>query len=97
MVVRVEGLDHAGRSVRRAWHIAADHDDGPGIPCMATIVLSRKLAAGGVMVPDAFTAAGLLSLDEFEAGFAGWGVVTDVVNESPEAVQGTTAGSAPAA
>lgn len=97
MVVRVEGLDHAGRSVRHAWHIAADNDDGPEIPCMAAIVLSRKLAAGGAMAPGAFTAAGLLSLDEFEPEFAKWGMVTDVVDESPEAVREATADGASAA
>lgn len=85
MVVRVEGLDHAGRPARRAWHIAADNDDGPEIPCMATIVLARKLAAGDAMAAGAFTAAGLLSLDEFEPEFAKWGMVTDVVDEAAEA------------
>jgi len=82
MVVRIEGLDHAGRLARRAWHIAADHDDGPEIPCMAATVLARKLA-GSAMPAGAFTAAGLLSLDEFEPGFARWGMVTDVVDETP--------------
>ena len=46
MVVRVEGLDAAGQQARRAWHIAADHDHGPEIPCMAAILLARKLAGG---------------------------------------------------
>jgi saccharopine dehydrogenase-like NADP-dependent oxidoreductase len=84
MVVRVEGLDDAGRPARRAWHIAADHDHGPEIPCMAAIVLARKLAAGEAMAPGAFTAAGLLSLGEFEPEFAKWGMVTDLVDEVAE-------------
>lgn len=85
MVVQVEGLDHAGCPVRRAWHIAADNDDGPEIPCMAAIVLARKLAAGNAVATGAVTAAGLLSLDEFEPGFARWGMVTDIVDEAMEA------------
>lgn len=87
MVVRIEGLDHAGRPARRAWHIAADHDDGPEIPCMAAVVLARKLAAGGAIASGAFTAAGLLSLEEFEPEFARWGMTTDVVDELSEASQ----------
>lgn len=87
MVVRVEGLDQAGRSARRAWHIAADNDDGPEIPCMATILLARKLAAGDAMSAGAFTAAGLLSLDEFEPEFARWGMITDIADEASEASQ----------
>jgi len=83
MVVRVQGSDAAGRPARRSWHIAADHDHGPEIPCMAAIVLARKLAAGDAMVPGAHTAAGLLSLGEFAPEFARWGMVTDVVEEAP--------------
>lgn len=85
MVVRIEGLDPGGRPARRAWHIAADNDDGPEIPCMATILLARKLAAGDGMAAGAFTAAGLLTLDEFEPEFARWGMVTDVIDEAPAA------------
>jgi saccharopine dehydrogenase-like NADP-dependent oxidoreductase len=81
MVVRVQGLDHAGNRARRAWHIAADNDHGPEIPCMAATLLARKLAAGDAMQSGAFTAAGLLSLDEFEPEFAKWGMVTDLVDD----------------
>lgn len=83
MVVRVEGIDGEGRPARRAWHIAADNDHGPEIPCMAAIVLARKLAFGDAIAPGAFTAAGLLSLSEFEPEFATWGMVTDLVDEPP--------------
>jgi saccharopine dehydrogenase-like NADP-dependent oxidoreductase len=82
MVVRVEGRDDTGRPVRRAWHIAADHDHGPEIPCMAAIVLARKLAAGDAMASGAFTAAGQLSLGEFEPEFGKWGMITDIVDET---------------
>lgn len=85
MVVRIEGLDAAGRPARRAWHIAADNGDGPEIPCMAAILLARKLASGHAMAAGAFTAAGLLSLDDFEPEFAKWGMVTDVDDEIPAA------------
>jgi saccharopine dehydrogenase-like NADP-dependent oxidoreductase len=85
MVVGVEGLDHARQPLRRAWHVAADHDHGPEIPCMAAIVLARKLAAGDAMAPGAFTAAGVLPLDAFEPEFARWGMITDIVDDAPTA------------
>lgn len=81
MVVRVEGLDAAGQSARRAWHIAADHDHGPEIPCMAAILLARKLAHGQVQPTGAFACMGMLKLAEFEPEFARWGMVTDTVEE----------------
>lgn len=82
MVVRVEGLDAAGRPSRRAWHIAADDDHGPEIPCMAAILLARHLAHELAAVSaGAFTAAGLLTLDDFVPEFARWGMVTDTLDE----------------
>lgn len=81
MVVRVAGIDAKGRPARRAWHIAADHDHGPEIPCMAAILLARRLAARQPMPLGATTAAGLLTLAEFQPEFTRWGMVTDTLDE----------------
>ncbi len=97
MVVRTEGLNEAGRPARHAWHIAADNDHGPEIPCMAAIVLARKLAAGDTMASGAFTATGLLSLGEFEPEFAKWAMLTDFVDETPAWPHTALPASAPAA
>jgi len=83
MVVRVDGLDADGRAARRCWHLAADDDHGPEIPCMPTILLARRLASGAVMAPGAYTAAGLLPLEAFAPQFARWGMVTDSVDAAP--------------
>ncbi len=82
MVLRVQGLDAQGAAARRVWHIAADHDHGPEIPCMAAILLARRLALGEVMQAGARACMGLLRLEEFLPEFARWGMVTDVVEES---------------
>lgn len=81
MVVRVEGLDASGQPVRRAWHIAADNDHGPEIPCMAAILLARKLALGKAMPVGARACMGMLQLAEFAPEFARWGMLTDTVDE----------------
>ena len=82
MVVRVEGLDASGHLARRAWHIAADNDHGPEIPCMAAILLARRLAKRQKMAAGAFACVGILQLGEFEPEFARWGMVTDLVTEN---------------
>lgn len=82
MVVRIEGVDASGRNARRAWHIAADNNHGPEIPCMAAILLARRLARGEALPVGAHACAGLLTLAEFEPEFARWGMVTDVVDEA---------------
>jgi hypothetical protein len=89
MVVRVAGGDAAARLVRRAWHITADNDHGPEIPCMAAILLARRLAAGALPPQHvgAHTSVGLLNLTDFEPEFARWQMLTDTVDDS-EAVHG---------
>lgn len=81
MVVRVSGTGVDGNSLKRSWHIAADHDHGPEIPCLAAILLARKLASGQRFTAGAYPAMGLLALDEFSPEFAKWGMVTQVVEE----------------
>lgn len=81
MVVRVAGLDAAGNSTKRAWHIAADNDHGPEIPCMAAILLARRLAGGEPMACGAYACVGLNKLADFAPEFARWCMVTDVVEE----------------
>ncbi|WP_431258150.1 hypothetical protein ACQ86G_26955 [Roseateles chitinivorans] len=83
MVVRVEGEGPTGRNIRREWHIAADDDHGPEIPCMAAILLARRLARGEDLTPGAHACMGLLTLDEFSAEFDRWGMVTDLPADEP--------------
>lgn len=89
MVVRVAGADAEGAAQRRAWHIAADNDHGPEIPCMAAILLARQLAHGQAAPPvlplGAHTSTSLLPLESFAPEFAKWGMVTDVVEEDAPA------------
>lgn len=82
MVVRVAGLDANGRPIKRAWHIAADRDHGPEIPCMAAILLARRLASAEPMASGAFPCASLHRLADFAPEFAKWGMVTDVVEDT---------------
>jgi hypothetical protein len=82
MVVRVAGTDAQGQPRRRAWHIAADHDHGPEIPCMAAVLLARRLAAGQALPIGAHTSTSQLPLEAFAPEFARWGMVTDTLEEA---------------
>jgi hypothetical protein len=44
MLVSITGTDPSGRKKRVEWHLFADHNHGPEIPCMAAILLARKIA-----------------------------------------------------
>ena len=77
MVVEVTGLDAQGSTAQARWDIAADHDHGPEIPCMAAILLARQLARGAGPAIGAHTATSLLPLDSFAPEFARWGMAVD--------------------
>ncbi|MES2296522.1 MAG: saccharopine dehydrogenase NADP-binding domain-containing protein [Pseudomonadota bacterium] len=82
MVVRAAGVGANGQPVQHAWHVMADDDSGPEIPCMAAILLARRLARGEVAKSGATTSIGWLRLADFAGEFAKWGMQTDVVDET---------------
>ena len=61
------------RAVRRAWTVLAERGDGPWIPTLAVPLLAAKLDG---LAPGARSAAGALSLDEFERAFAPFAIAT---------------------
>ena len=64
------------------WHLTAEASHGPEIPCMAAILLARKLARGELAQRGAFPCIGLITLDEFESEFKRWRIST-LTRESP--------------
>jgi len=82
MLVSVAGTLADGRSARMDWHLAAPENHGPEIPCMAAVLIARKLANGELTARGALPCTGLLTLAEFEPEFARWGIST-VIEEIP--------------
>ncbi len=81
MFVRMAGQGRDGRRLRLAWHITAGNHDGPEIPCMAAILLARRLARGETWAPGARACMGLLRLEEFAPLFSQWRMDQDLVEE----------------
>jgi hypothetical protein len=78
MLVSISGRRPDGSGARVEWHLTADAEHGPEVPCMAAILLARKLAQGDVAQRGAFPCMGFLSLREFEQEFARWRITTVV-------------------
>ncbi|MBL8525948.1 MAG: saccharopine dehydrogenase [Betaproteobacteria bacterium] len=76
VVLEAQGQDGRARKVR--WHVHAPNNHGPEIPCMAAILLARKLARGELSATGAAPCMGWLSLDEFAPQFAKWNMTTGV-------------------
>jgi hypothetical protein len=74
MVVRLDGLSHEGRSLRLEWHLSADRNHGPEIPCMPAILLARTLARAAPVPIGAHVCMGLTSLQDYTPEFERWGM-----------------------
>lgn len=69
MYVEVKGADADGRHTRRTWHLLAEGDDGPLIPCMAMEAVIRNMLAGKRLQAGARAAVADISLEDYERLF----------------------------
>jgi Saccharopine dehydrogenase NADP binding domain len=78
MRVSIVGTGDDGTRRRRTWQLSAEANHGPEIPCLASILLARKLARGEVRASGAYPCIGFLNLEDFEKEFAHWAIRTRV-------------------
>lgn len=82
MCVQVRGRTVDGTATARTWQLRAPAVDGPEIPCMAAVLLARRLASGEALPAGAFPCMGFLRLDEFAPEFSRWRITTAVVEQA---------------
>lgn len=70
MFVEVQGQDNDGSFVTREWHLLADGEDGPLIPCMAVEAIIRKILAGDPPATGARSATTDVELSNYEVLFS---------------------------
>ncbi|MGH6950657.1 MAG: DUF4166 domain-containing protein, partial [Vitreimonas sp.] len=83
MYVEVKGLDGAGASATRSWHLVAEGDDGPLIPAMAAQAIVLKHLDGAAPEAGARACVRDLDLDDYDRMFAGRRIVAGVRANSP--------------
>lgn len=71
MFVDLAGTAPDGRPRHVRWQLLAGNNDGPRIPCMAVVALTRKLASGTLTRRGAMPCIGLITLDEYLAELEG--------------------------
>jgi hypothetical protein len=82
--VEVTGRSANGDSIVREWHLLAEGDDGPLIPCMAVEAVIRKALAGEPPPAGARTAISDVDLSNYEALFARRTIFTGVRDRLPQ-------------
>lgn len=83
MFVRVAGLDGEGAAAARSWALTAEGDDGPFIPSMAAAAIILRILDGRPPQPGARSAAGAVSLADYQPLFDARRIVTGVRDELP--------------
>jgi hypothetical protein len=83
MFVVVRGVDSSGAELVREWHLLAEGDDGPLIPCMAVEAIVRKVLAGDAPAPGSRTALRDVELADYEALFARRRIFTAIRQRLP--------------
>ena len=75
MFVSLQGVGFDDKPLKLDWHLLAEHNHGPHIPCGAAIALAKKLAAQPDSLPaGAMPCMGLLSVEEYLAALDGFAV-----------------------
>jgi saccharopine dehydrogenase-like NADP-dependent oxidoreductase len=65
MFVSLEGIGADGSPLKLDWHLVANNNHGPHIPCGASIALAQKLAKGERLPHGAMPCMGVLSVEDY--------------------------------
>jgi len=76
MHMTLTGNNHQGRTHTINWFILGFNGDGPQIPCVPAIVLTKKILAGNLPHPGAQACLGLITLKEYLAELESFHVQT---------------------
>ena len=83
MFVEVLGQGPDGDPIAREWHLLAEGEDGPMIPCMAIEAVVRKALAGDPPPAGARTAISDVDLSAYEALFSRRMIYTGIRQRMP--------------
>lgn len=76
MFVTLSGRDVSDQPARRTWSLIAERGDGPWIPTLPALLVTRKLLDGALRCRGARPCLDLFSLAEIEAEFERFDIVT---------------------
>lgn len=70
----IKGQDKEGNPKEIKWFIIAKDNDGPQIPCIPAIVLSKKILSAQLQTSGAMPCVGLVTLDEYMQELKGFAI-----------------------
>lgn len=82
MHMLIKGISKNGKSLVIKWFIIAKNNDGPQIPCIPAIILSKKIIYGELQTSGALPCVGMISVDEYMKELQGFSIQQQVSIES---------------
>src|SRR6202041_3691662 len=65
MHMLINGTGKDGKPLKIKWFIIAKDNDGPQIPCIPAIILSKKIISGKLHLSGAMPCVEMITLDEY--------------------------------
>src|SRR5262249_27405843 len=65
MHILIKGKDLQGNLYERKWFLLAFNGDGPQVPCIPAIILTKKILAEKINMAGAFPCVECITLDEY--------------------------------
>lgn len=81
MHMLIKGKDKQNQPLEIKWFIVAKNNDGPQIPCIPAIVLSKKMIRGSLNTRGAMPCVGLLTLEEYMQELEGFDIKQHVMKK----------------
>ncbi len=76
MHMLMKGTNKEGKHLEIKWFIIAKDNDGPQIPCIPAIILSKKIIQGKLHARGAMPCIGMITLDEYMKELEGFSIFT---------------------
>jgi hypothetical protein len=76
MHIRISGTGLDGNAHTCHWHLVAENNHGPEIPCTPAIVITKQLLRGNSPAAGAYPCLGLFTVEEFMRDLSGFDVIS---------------------
>lgn len=74
MHIIIKGTDKEGKPLEIKWFIIAKNGDGPQIPCVPAIIISKKIINNVLQIRGAMPCVGMVTLEEYMQELKGFSI-----------------------
>jgi len=84
MHMLIKGTNKQGKPLTIKWFIIAQDNDGPQIPCVPAIILSKKIIRDTLHIRGAMPCVGMIMLDEYMKELEGFSIKQHIISDKAQ-------------